>query len=65
MKPLLKLLKKDAKYEWSKEGKIAFKTIKDAIGKSPVLISLDYSKDFQIFSFAFEDTIARVFAPKE
>jgi hypothetical protein len=65
MKPLLKLLKKCVKYEWSEEGKIAFKTIKDAIGKSPVLISLDYSKDFQIFSFAFEDTIARVFAPKE
>jgi hypothetical protein len=31
MKPLLKLLKKDAKYEWSEEGKIAFKTIKDVL----------------------------------
>jgi hypothetical protein len=64
MKPLLKLLKKDAKYEWSEEGKIAFKTIKDAIGKSPVLINSDYSKDFQIFSFASEDTIAGVLLQK-
>jgi hypothetical protein len=60
MKPLLKLLNIYAKYEWSEEGNIAFKTIKDAIGKSPVLISSNYSKYFQIFSFAFEDTIAGV-----
>jgi hypothetical protein len=29
-----------------------------------VLISLDYSKDFQIFSFASEDTIAGVLLQK-
>ena len=44
MKPLQKLLKKDAKFEWMDEGKDAFKSVKDAISKSPVLISLDYSK---------------------
>ena len=33
---------------------------KDAISKSSVLISPDYSKEFQIFSFALEDTIAGV-----
>jgi hypothetical protein len=64
MKPFLKLLKKDAKYESSEEGEIAFKDIKDAIGKSPVLISPDYSKDFQIFSFASDDTIAEVLLQK-
>jgi hypothetical protein len=36
----------------------AFKSIKDAIGKSLVLISPNYSKYFQIFSFASKDTIA-------
>jgi hypothetical protein len=60
MKPLLKLLKKDVKYEWTDEGRNAFKSIKDAIGKSPVLINPNYSKDFQIFSFASKDTIAGV-----
>ena len=64
MKPLQKLLKKDAKFEWTDEGKDAFKSIKDAISKSPVLISPDYSKGFQIFSFASEDTIAGVFLQK-
>ena len=64
MKPLQKLLKKDAKFEWTDEGKDAFKSIKDAISKSPILISLDYSKEFQIFSFASEDTISGVLLQK-
>ena len=64
MKPLQKLLKKDAKFEWTDEGKDAFKSIKDAISRSPVLTSPDYSKEFQIFSFASEDTIAGVLLQK-
>ena len=58
MKPLQKLLKKDAKLEWTNEDREAFRCIKEAITKSPVLVSPDYSKDFMIFSFASEDTIA-------
>ena len=64
MNPLQKLLKKDAKFEWTDEGKFAFKSIKNAISMSPVLISPDYSKEFQIFSFASEDTIASVLLQK-
>ena len=64
MKPLWKLLKKDAKFEWTDEGKDAFKSIKDAISRSSVLINLDYSKEIQIFSFALEDTIAGVLLQK-
>ena len=60
MKPILRFLKKDVKFEWTEKGRRAFKNIKDAISKSPVLISPNYSKDFQIFSFASEDTIAGV-----
>ena len=64
MKPLQKLLNKDAKFEWTNEGKDAFKSIKDYISKSLVLISPDNSKEFQIFSFASEDTIAGVLLQK-
>ena len=64
MKPLEKLLKKDAKFEWTDEGKVAFKSIKNSISMSPVLTSLDYSKEFQIFSFALEYTIAGVLLQK-
>ena len=64
MKPLQKLLKNDAKFEWKYEGKIAFKYIKNSISMSLILISPDYSKEFQIFSFASEDTIAGVLLQK-
>ena len=52
IKPILKLLKKDAKFEWTDDGRRAFKAIKEAITKSPVLVSPNYAKDFQLFSFA-------------
>ena len=64
MKSLQKLLKKDAKFEWTDEEKDAFKSIKDAISRSLVLISPYYSKEFQIFSFASKDTIAGVLLQK-
>jgi hypothetical protein len=64
MKPIQRLLKKDVKFEWTEEGRRAFKSIKDAISKYPVLISPNYDKDFQIFSFASEDTIVGVLLQK-
>jgi hypothetical protein len=60
MKLVYKLLKKDVKFEWNDESKRAFESIKNAISEALVLISPDYTKDFQIFSFASEDTIAGV-----
>ena len=54
MKPMQALLKKNAKFVWTTEGRKAFESI-----KSP-----DYAKDFMIFSFAFEDTIAGVLLQK-
>jgi hypothetical protein len=64
MKPIYKLLKKDVKFEWNDESKQAFEQIKSAICESLVLISPDYEKDFQIFSFASEDTIVGVLLQK-
>jgi hypothetical protein len=64
MKPIYKLLKKDLKFEWNEESKQAFESIKTAICEAPVLVSPDYNKDFKIFSFAFEDTIAGVLLRK-
>ena len=46
------------------EIKRSFKEIKDAIARSPILASLDYNKEFQIFSFASENTIAGVLLQK-
>jgi hypothetical protein len=49
IKPIPMLLKKDLKFEWTDEGRKAFKSIKDAIVRSPVLISPNYSKYFKFF----------------
>ena len=49
MKPIQKLLNKDAKFEWMDEGKDAFKSIKDVISMSPVLISIYYFKVYMGF----------------
>jgi hypothetical protein len=46
------------------EGRKYFKSNKDVIARSHVLISPDYSKDFQVFSFSSEDTIAGVLLQK-
>ena len=64
MKPMQKLLKKDAKFEWDSEGKEAFRSIQDCIGRSQVLTSPNYSKEFHIFSFASENTIVGVLLQK-
>jgi len=42
------------------EGKQIFEAIKEALTKTPVLISPNFSKDFIIFSFSSEHTIAAV-----
>ena len=64
MKPIQALLKKNAKFVWTTEGRKSFDSIKNAITRSPVLVNLDYAKDFMIFSFASEDTIADVLLQK-
>ena len=59
-KPLNKLLKKDADFKWTKEAKKSFEDVKEAITQELVLVSPDYSKPFQFFSFASIDTIVGV-----
>jgi hypothetical protein len=46
------------------EYKVSFQRVKKSIGEAPVLVSPDYSKEFLIFSFAFEHTIAAVLLQK-
>jgi hypothetical protein len=46
------------------EARESFQTIKESFGKSPVLVSLNYDKDFFMFSFASEHTIAIVLLQK-
>jgi hypothetical protein len=54
------LLKKDNTFQWSKEAKQSFVNIKQALSEALVLVSPNFDKDFTIFSFSSEHTIAGV-----
>jgi hypothetical protein len=59
------LLKKGVAFRWDDKAIKSFEYIKDTISQAPVLISLDYSRDFIIFSFASQDTIAGVLMQRD
>jgi hypothetical protein len=58
------MLKKDVKIKWDSESRQSFEQVKRALTEAPVLISPDFTKDFYLFSFAFEHTIAAVLLQK-
>jgi len=60
VKPITDMLRKGHDMVWREEGKQAFESIKQALSHSPTLASPDYARDFQIFSFASDQTIACV-----
>jgi hypothetical protein len=58
------MLKKDNEVKWTAEAKTSFERVKKSIGEAPVLVSPDYTKEFLIFSFASEHTVAAVLLQK-
>jgi hypothetical protein len=65
IEPMSALLKKDVSFRWDDKAIKSFEDIKDVISQVPVLINPDYSRDFIIFSFASQDTIAGVLMQKD
>eukprot|EP00253_Pinus_taeda_P014833 PITA_14833 len=60
VKNVTSMLKKGSEIKWTEAGRKSFESIKKAIMEAPTLISPYYSKEFHIFSFALEDTLAVV-----
>ena len=58
------MLRKDSDIKWTIEAKKYFNDIKKALTDEIFFISPYFSKDFIIFSFASEHTIARVLLQK-
>jgi hypothetical protein len=58
------MLKKDSEMKWIAKAKASFKRFKKSISEAPVLASPDYTKEFLIFSFASEHTIATILLQK-
>ena len=60
IKQITVMLKKDQQVKWIAEAKNSFEKIKIDLTEAPMLVSLDFSKEFFTFSFASEDTLAVV-----
>jgi hypothetical protein len=58
------MLKKGNEVKWTIEPRESFVQIKRELIEAPVLVSLDYAKDFLIFSSASFDTAAAVLLQK-
>ena len=58
------MLKKDVGVKWTLPPKQSFELVKQALTQTPVLISPDFTKDFYIFSFAYEHTITAIYFQK-
>lgn len=65
LKPLMEMMKKDAKIKWTSEAKKAFHDIKEAISKVPVLTSADYKRPFYLYSFASEHSMAGILTQRD
>ena len=65
VKLIIGMLKKYSRVNWMTKAKVSFVHIKKFISEAPVLTSPDYLKDFLIFSFASEHTIAAVLLQKD
>jgi hypothetical protein len=64
VKPLQKIIRKDVEFKRDDERKDAFNNIKTIIYQAPVLRSLDFSKDFFLYTFAYDQSLVAVLTQK-
>ena len=64
MRNITEMLRKGNEIKWTTEARKSFEDIKTTLTQALVLISPDFNKDFQIYSFASKHTIAGVLLQK-
>ena len=64
LREITDMLKKESIVKWSEEALNYFNLVKLVLSSTPILISLDYTQDFILFSFASEHTMAAVLMQK-
>jgi len=64
-KPLFKLLKKNAEFEWNNEADVAFKVLKEKLIKAPILTLPNFEKPFIICTDASRSGIGGVLMQKD
>eukprot|EP00253_Pinus_taeda_P012194 PITA_12194 len=58
LREMTNMLKKDSQVKWMEEAVKSFNLVKLDLSSAPVLVSRNYTKDFILFSFASEHTMA-------
>ena len=64
VKPLQQMVKQSVQFKWTDIEKVSFKYIKTTIAQPPSLKSLDFEKDFILYTFASENSLAIVLTQK-
>ena len=65
IKPLQQMVKQSVQFKWTNVDKNAFRKIKISIAHAPSLKSPYFEKDFILYTFAFDDSLAAVLTQKE
>jgi hypothetical protein len=65
IKPLQKMIRKDAKFKWDDERKNTFNDLKAAISQALVLRSPDFNRYFFLYTFAFDQSLVAILTQKD
>jgi hypothetical protein len=65
MKPLQNMIHKDVEFKWDDEWKDDFNNIKISISQAPVLRSLDFNRDFFLYTFTSEYSLVAILTQKD
>ena len=65
IKPLQNMICKDVEFKWDDERKGSFRNIKAIISWAPVLRSLDFNRDFFLYTFTSDQSLAAVLTQKD
>jgi hypothetical protein len=65
VKALEEMIKKYARFKWTKEGREAFEKIKEAIVEDPTLWSPTFNKEFILYTFSSDHLITTAFTKKD
>ena len=65
VKPLQQMVKQSVQFKWTDVEKNAFGKIKKSIAHAPSLKSPNFEKDFILYTFASDDSLAAVLTKKE
>jgi hypothetical protein len=64
VRPLQNLIKKDVLYKWGSQENQDFNSIRKSITEAPSLMSLDFSQDFTLYTFASDRSYVVVLTQK-